>query len=239
MRVGLLLCDDVRPELQPEHSNYPEMFEALLKRQSDSIELVTYRVLDEELPATTSECDYWLISGSRHGVNDGYFWIGLLEDFVRRLYAEQRKLVGICFGHQVMATALGGAVVKSGKGWGVGLSKNTITQQKQWMQPTPPRSEQQFRLLVSHQDQVSTLPDSAEVVAGSDFCPFYMVQYGDHFLSIQGHPEFTKPYAVALMNCRRESIGVDVIQQGVDSLAEDPDSDLICHWIVRFFQQTP
>ena len=172
MRVGLFLCDDVRPELQPEHSNYPQMFEALLKKQSASIELVTYRVLDEEFPATTSECDYWLISGSRHGANDGYAWIDQLQDFVRRLYAEQRKLVGICFGHQVMAKALGGMVVNSEKGWGVGLSENVITQQKSWMQPAPP----DFRLLVSHQDQVVALPDSAEVVAGSDFCPFYMVQ---------------------------------------------------------------
>ena len=235
MKVGLLLCDDVNPALQVAHKNYPDMFLALLRKQEPELEMVTYRVLDGEIPDTTDECDGWIISGSRHSAYDIFSWIPLLEAFVRKLYEDRCMLAGICFGHQIMATSLGGKVELSEKGWGVGISYNRITQQGSWMQP----AVQDFKLLVSHRDQVTRLPDSAEVLAGSDFCPNYMLQYGAHFLSIQGHPEFSKSYSKDLMNSRRDSIPHDRVTQGIDSLTEDPDSDLIAQWIMQFFKQKP
>ncbi|WP_062260839.1 glutamine amidotransferase-related protein [Endozoicomonas arenosclerae] len=233
MKVGLLLCDDVTPVLQKAHKNYPDMFLALLRKQEPELEMVTYRVLDGELPENTSECDCWIISGSRHSAYDSFSWISLLEVFVRKLYEDRCKLAGICFGHQVMANSLGGKVELAEKGWGVGMSYNRITQESSWMQP----AAQDFKLLVSHRDQVTHLPSSAKVLASSDFCPNYMLQYGDCFLSIQGHPEFSKSYSADLMNSRRESIPEDRILKGMDSLTDDPDSDLIAQWIMQFFRQ--
>lgn len=232
MKIGILQADDVNPVLQPEHGNYPQMFEKALRAVLPDCELPVYRVLDGELPATTTECDAWLITGSKFGVNDGLHWIEALSDFVRTLWAEQRPLVGICFGHQLMARALGGTVVKSDKGWGVGLSFNQVIERKPWMQPW----QDGLDLLVSHQDQVVVLPEEAQVLASSDFCPYYLIQYGECFLSVQGHPEFCVDYCRALMEMRRDTLPAPRLRAGRASLNAEADSQLMMQWIASFLQ---
>lgn len=232
MKIGILQADDVNPVLQPEHGNYPQMFEKALRAVLPDCELPVYRVLDGELPATTAECDAWLITGSKFGVNDGLHWIEALSDFVRTLWAEQRPLVGICFGHQLMARALGGTVVKSDKGWGVGLSFNQVIERKPWMQPW----QEELDLLVSHQDQVVVLPEEAQVLASSDFCPYYLIQYGECFLSVQGHPEFCVDYCRALMEMRRDILPAPRLRAGRASLNAEADSQLMMQWIASFLQ---
>lgn len=232
MKIGILQADDVNPVLQPEHGNYPQMFEKALRAVLPDCELPVYRVLDGELPATTTECDAWLITGSKFGVNDGLHWIEALSDFVRTLWAEQRPLVGICFGHQLMARALGGTVVKSDKGWGVGLSFNQVIERKPWMQPW----QEELDLLVSHQDQVVVLPEEAQVLASSDFCPYYLIQYGECFLSVQGHPEFCVDYCRALMEMRRDTLPAARLRSGRASLNAEADSQLMMQWIASFLQ---
>lgn len=232
MKIGILQADDVNPVLQPEHGNYPQMFEKALRAVLPDCELPVYRVLDGELPATTTECDAWLITGSKFGVNDGLHWIEALSDFVRTLWAEQRPLVGICFGHQLMARALGGTVVKSDKGWGVGLSFNQVIERKPWMQPW----QEGLDLLVSHQDQVVVLPEEAQVLASSDFCPYYLIQYGECFLSVQGHPEFCVDYCRALMEMRRDILPAARLRAGRASLNAEADSQLMMQWIASFLQ---
>jgi len=232
VKIGILQADDVNPVLQPEHGNYPQMFEKALRAVLPDCELPVYRVLDGELPATTTECDAWLITGSKFGVNDGLHWIEALSDFVRTLWAEQRPLVGICFGHQLMARALGGTVVKSDKGWGVGLSFNQVIERKPWMQPW----QDGLDLLVSHQDQVVVLPEEAQVLASSDFCPYYLIQYGECFLSVQGHPEFCVDYCRALMEMRRDTLPAPRLRAGRASLNAEADSQLMMQWIASFLQ---
>jgi len=120
MKIGILQCDDVADELQPEFGNYSEMFERLLGEAASNLEFATYRAVDGGLPISVEECDAYITTGSKHGVNDGLAWVDKLEEFLLELAKAKRKFVGICFGHQVMAKALGGAV--SDRGWGIGMS---------------------------------------------------------------------------------------------------------------------
>ena len=235
MRIGILQCDDVMSSLQPLYGNYPQMFAEQLRAQLPACELPVYRVLDGELPDSHDECDAWLITGSRFGVNDGLPWIDALCGFVRTLWEHQRPLIGICFGHQLMARALGGTVRQSERGWGVGLSFNQVIERKDWMQPF----QAHLDLLVSHQDQVVILPPQAQVLATSEFCPYYLIQYGDCFLSVQGHPEFCKDYCRDLMNLREGVLPPARLRAGRASLSADADSDLMMAWIVRFLQMAP
>ncbi|MTI12719.1 glutamine amidotransferase-related protein [Sansalvadorimonas verongulae] len=233
MKIGILQCDDVQKQLQPKHGNYPEMFQELFLAEDALCEFQFYRVLDGIFPQTTHECDAWLITGSRYSAYDALPWIPALKKFVQRLYQEKRKLIGICFGHQVMAEALGGKVTLSEKGWGVCMSFNKVCTHKHWMEP----AREDFNLLVSHQDQVTTLPADAQILAGSDFCPNYMIQYGDHFLSIQGHPEFSPTYAKELMLTRQDRIPADRIGEGLESLSYAPDKTLAAQWLLRFMSR--
>lgn len=230
MKLGLLKCDRVSEAFVADHGHYPQMFAQLLLAADPNLEFIEFDAEKGELPSDINAADAYLITGSRHGVNDGFPWIAQLEEFVRQLHQHQKKVIGICFGHQLIAKALGGKVIKSPKGWGVGISQNSVTAQKDWMNP----SQVQFNLLVSHQDQVVELPAEAEVLAGSDFCPNYLMQIGTNLLSIQGHPEFTKAYSEALMISREDTLNETEFKQGMSSLELPEDDHLIARWIINF-----
>ncbi|MEH6626730.1 MAG: GMP synthase [Motiliproteus sp.] len=231
MKIGILQCGDVMAELQPEFGNYPAMFESMLGDLSPLWQFVTYRVVDGEFPSIVDDCDGYITTGSRFGVNDGDPWIDELQEFVVAVAQTQKKYVGICFGHQLLAKALAGRVEKSDRGWGIGVSFNQIAIKKPWMQPY----QSSLDLIVSHQDQVTQLPPGVEVLASSPFCPYYMLQYGDHMMSVQGHPEFSKSYASTLMAKRTGQIPVARGREGQASLAAKVDDRLMMRWITNFF----
>jgi len=230
MKIALLQCDSVSDSLQGKHGNYPAMFEELFKQVDESIEMSIFNVIEGEYPDDIHAFDGYVTTGSRHGAEDDLPWIKDLLSFVNTLYHENIKLVGICFGHQIIAKALGGQVVKSDKGWGVGVSVNKVAKQREWMQP----AKAEVKLLVSHQDQVIKLPKNSEVLAASDFCPSYMYSVGECFLSVQGHPEFSKSYSNDLMEFRRDRIPHEVIETGLASLEQCLDDIIMAKWMLNF-----
>ena len=149
---------------------------------------------------------------------------------MKLLDSHKKKLIGICFGHQIISMAYHDQVIKSEKGWGIGVAVNRIVTTPDWMSEKRP----EFSLIVSHQDQVITLPEGAVVIAQSDFCPFFMVQWNDHFLSVQGHPEWNRAYSRTLMNERRAIIPPERIETGLESLSIKPDNALLARWIIDF-----
>ena len=233
MKIGLLQCDDVMESLQVAHGNYPEMFNELLLTRYPDAQIRVYRCMDGELPQDLNECDAYITSGSKFGVNDGLPWIDALQECVARMWEQGTPLVGVCFGHQLMAKALGGEVTKSPKGWGVGVSFNQVLVRKNWMKPW----QDKLDLVVSHQDQVSLLPPQAEILASSEFCPYYLVQYGQHFMSVQGHPEFCKGYSRDLMDARRGVIAHARLREGQASLSAEVDAPVMSSWIINFMQE--
>jgi GMP synthase-like glutamine amidotransferase len=234
MKIGIIQCDDVDVELRTEFGNYPAMFEAKLGGVAPDFKFVTYRATDGVLPQTIDECDGYLVTGSRFGANDDLPWIDQLEIFVRNLAEAERKFVGICFGHQVLAKAFGGEIAVSERGWAVGINSNRIDVEKSWMDP----AVSSIKLVVSHQDQVSRLPPGMEVIASSSFCPYYMLQYGAHMMSVQGHPEFSKAYSKVLMDKRADLIPAPCIRAGQASLADEADDLLMMRWIANFFKDS-
>jgi GMP synthase-like glutamine amidotransferase len=166
-------------------------------------------------------------------VYDDKPWIAALMDFVRELHARRKKLVGICFGHQIVAHALGGRTAKSEKGWGQGLHTHTFSQTPEWHDGQAP----EFDILVSHQDQVVENAEGAEVLASSEFCDNAVVQIGDHILTFQGHPEFVPGYSREIMEYRREMIGEDVYDRGIASLQRQHQGERVARWIVSFLKR--
>ncbi|PWY56390.1 GMP synthase [Legionella qingyii] len=230
MNIGILQCDQVDPRLIEVHGTYSEMYIKLLHQEGPNLSFTVYDVRYDELPSHIDAADAYVITGSRYGVNDDLAWISALEEFIRRLHAARKKIIGICFGHQLIAKALGGKVIKSHQGWGIGMSVNKITQHKPWMSP----SLGILNLIVSHQDQVVFLPEEAEVLAASDFCPFYMLQIGDNLLTVQGHPEFSKRYSQALIELRKNNLGKELAAQGLKSLQQHCDDKVFAKWVINF-----
>jgi GMP synthase-like glutamine amidotransferase len=232
MKLGIVKTDAVRPQWVPDFGEYPDMFMALLGRLDPDLEFVVYDVEQGEYPAAIDEVDAYLITGSKSSVYDDKPWIGVLMDFVRELDRRHKKIVGICFGHQLVAHALGGKTEKSPKGWGVGLHTHRFSEAPAWHD----QGDMDFDILVTHQDQVMKTADGSRVLAGSEFCENAVCQVGDHILTFQGHPEFVPAYSREIMEFRRELIGEQAYTAGVASLASDPETQRVARWILNFLQ---
>jgi GMP synthase-like glutamine amidotransferase len=190
-----------------------------------------YEVTQGELPASPQECDAYLITGSPRGVYDSDPWIADLSSFIRQAYAAGRKLVGICFGHQILAHALGGRATKAEVGWGLGLKQFQISADQPWMKGQTGHCSLYF----VHQDQVVELPPGAHLLAGNDFCPNVMYTIPGRVLGIQGHPEFTKEIMRDVLASKEGGIEPHLQQSGLQSLdAAEPDNQLLARWIVSF-----
>ena len=234
MKVGLLICDHVQPLLQDKFGDYAGMFKQLFSQVDGNIELINFYVIDGQFPDHIDSCDIYISTGSKASVNDEVNWINELEYFIKQLYQANKVFIGICFGHQLIAKALGGKVEKSPKGWGIGIATAVVEQTKPWMQPL----QKKIKLIVSHQEQISQLPPNTEVLMASDFCPYSMIKVGTSFIGLQGHPEFSYRYSQALMNSRKHLIPAQRIQQGQESLTEQADDMLIMQWLLHFIAAT-
>ncbi|HED15100.1 MAG TPA: GMP synthase [Gammaproteobacteria bacterium] len=234
MKLGILACDHVRPALQPRFGDYVDMFKAPLQRHIPNLQLVTYRLCDGNFPDRVTDCDAYISTGSRQSVYSDIDWVRQFSALVVELATNNLPFVGICFGHQMLAQALGGRVERATVGWGVGISTARILQATSWMATDPSTATPDYRLIISHQDQITSLPDATTVLAGNDFCPFGMIQVGQNMLGIQGHPEFSKDYSRELMMIRRDKLGLKKFQNGIQSLNLELDADRIFSWISYF-----
>ncbi|MBL4906135.1 MAG: type 1 glutamine amidotransferase [Sneathiella sp.] len=209
-RIGILQTGIVGAPLAEIHGEYPDMFQDMLGQ--DAFEYVTYPVVEGVFPEAPSECDGWIITGSKHGAYETHDWIPPLEDFIRKLVAARIPTVGICFGHQIMAQALGGTVKKSPKGWGVGLQEYKDL-----------KSGRVIRIRAFHQDQVIKCPPSATVTHTSEFCEFAGLQYSPNCVSLQPHPEHSAAFTSDLIEVRRNVALPDTVADAAQSVNNNPD----------------
>ena len=224
MKIGILQCGDVPAPLAPRFGDYAAMVRGLLDPARD---VAVFDVTRGELPDNPA-CDAYLLTGSPAGVYDDLPWIASLAGFVRAARG-RAKLVGICFGHQLMAHAFGGTVIKSPKGWGIGLHRYDLPRRAAWMDRADTVTAP-----VSHQDQVVQCPPDAVVVARSAFTPFAGLDYGDA-ISFQFHPEFSAEFGIALIDSRRDLYGA-MGDAAIASYAAPHDGARVARWIGRFLE---
>ena len=230
MKIGLLGCDDVPERLKYIGGSYRDMFDALLAPHVPGLELEWFDVIKGALPESPDACDAYICTGSRHSVYENRDWILRLQAHVRELHAAHKPFVGICFGHQVLAQALGGEVAPAEQGWGVGVHEMNIVQPEPWMQP-PLR---ECRLQYMHADQVQRLPPRSVVLATARHCPVAMFRVEQTSLGIEGHPEFPAPYVGAIVQARKERIGTARAEAALESLDSPVDDHVVARWIVNF-----
>jgi GMP synthase-like glutamine amidotransferase len=224
MKLAILETGRPPGDLADWFGDYPAMFERLL---GDGFDVEAFDVQAGRFPEPASH-DAILITGSPAGVYDGLPWIKPLSDFIRA--ARDRKMVGVCFGHQIMAEALGGLVIKSEKGWGAGLHHYSIVHSVSWLD-----GEQKIAIPASHQDQVVMQPPSTEIVAASDFTPYAALAWTDRpAISFQFHPEFDPEFAKALIEKRYDMVPNP--DAAIASLDAPNDNHRVGGWIRRFLK---
>jgi GMP synthase-like glutamine amidotransferase len=230
MKIGLLECDHVLEKFRHIAGDYRDMFAAMFDRHAPQIDLQPFDVCNGQFPSSIHDCDGYLTTGSRCSAYDDEEWIHALKNFTRQIHEIKKPFVGVCFGHQVLAEALGGKVARADVGWGVGVRDIEIVQFEPWMEPEQSRCSLQYM----HQDQVICLPEGSVAFGRSEHCPIAMFRISDSMLGIQAHPEFPKAYSEALLRDRIERIGRERVEAGLTSLERSTDESVVAKWIAEF-----
>jgi len=221
MKIGILQTG-YAPDALRDAGDYPDMFISILAGHGFAFE--TYRVVDMEFPDSVRSCDGYVITGSRHGAYEDHEFIAPLERFIRDAFDAGVPQAGICFGHQIMAQALGGKVEKFKGGWSVGPTEYQV-------------GDQTVLLNAWHQDQVVELPPGAKTFASSPFCQYAGLSYGNKAWSVQPHPEYDSKFIQGLIDHRGRGLVPDqLLDVAEDRLAQPVDSARIADQIAAFLK---
>jgi GMP synthase-like glutamine amidotransferase len=225
MTIGILQCGPTPAGLEERFGAYGAMVGRMLGPDTPTI---IYDVASGALPTDAHECTGYIVTGSPAGVHDDLPWIAPLLAFLRSARGKTR-LVGICFGHQALAQAFGGAVSRSRAGWGIGVHSYEVAGSAPFLD-----AERGSRLSspVYHQDQVTRAPADARVILTSAFTPFAALDYGDA-VSVQCHPEFEPGFGPALLEARRERHGA-ATDIAIASYEQAHNGVMIGRWLSRF-----
>ncbi|MGR6870929.1 glutamine amidotransferase-related protein [Pseudomonas sp. HK3] len=236
MKIGILATGITPDELIHQFGSYSNMFMDLFSKNGYEFEYEVYDVRDDVFPQSEKECDAWLITGSKFNVYQNLEWMQKLKAFILEVHASKKPMVGICFGHQIIAEAFGGKVDKYSGGWGVGLHAYKLSGDHDFITD----DSNEFIINAMHQDQVLVKPENAVVFAESDFCEYGGLVYDDRILTFQAHPEFTLDYEDALVEARKGPVvPIDVAEEGLKTLREagaKTESDKIAHWMADFIK---
>lgn len=221
MKIGILQTGDAPAELH-HLGDYPDLFMRLL--DGHGFDFAVWRVVDGVFPDSVTECDGWLITGSRHGVYEDHPWIAPLEQFIRDAFAAHVPVAGVCFGHQIMAQALGGTVEKFAGGWNIGRQDYLFNGETRAMNAW-------------HQDQITTPPPGARVIASNETCAYAALAYDTRGFSVQAHPEFEDSFVQGLIDTRaRGVVPQDRIERALDTMGQPLDRGPVAQDIAQFFK---
>jgi len=234
LRIGLLKCDTFIPEVRNKFGDIDVQFRNLLNQNTigAKVDLNVFEIASENRfpdkeDIKSNHYNGFIITGSRSSVNDDNEWTNTLKDYIRFFSVNNIKTVGICFGHQAIATALGGQVDMNDKGWMVSdhsfkikdninnNNSNNNSSYSKVYQLLSPTKDNTIHIICSNKQIVSKIPQGFEIIGSSDICPNHSMIKDNQFLSFQGHPEYTPNLIKTIIQTRRGLIPDDVIDDGI------------------------
>lgn len=234
LKICILEADDLHPQMQSDFHSFGSMFVRMLGRQQQPAEFTVYNVVRGDYPCEAEQFDAFLVTGSKADAFGEDAWIVELRKYLLQRYQAGDVLLGICFGHQILALVLGGKTERAAQGWGAGVHSYQMQVPSLGSQACPPA----IRMLISHRDQVTRLPEGAQLVASSEFCPNAAFMLGGQVLCFQGHPEFTAEFSRSLLQLRQGIYTPEFYAGSLESLQQSHDGDTVGGWMLGFVADT-
>jgi len=238
LKLAILETDELLPALKPTYHSYGRMFTRRLERAGFTGDIQVFAVIDGQYPNSILDFDAYLITGSKHDAFADDEWIVRLRDYCRAVYNAGKPIIGICFGHQLVAHALGGQAGRADGGWGLGVMEYELAESALADLPDFVDSPEPVSLLISHRDQVTSLPIGARLLLHNEFCPYAGFYIPNRLLCFQGHPEFDLEYKKALLEYRKHDITADHMKRVQTSLTNRHEGQRIAGWMLDFLDKT-
>jgi len=206
-KVQIIACGPGLKEISEIHGVSSEWVREMIKNEALEIEIV--KAYLGEFPSVSDNCA-WIIMGSRYSAYDKMDWIENLKKNICLAVDNKIPILGICFGHQLLCSALGAEVSNNPEGWEIGSSKVSLTD-KGVESPLFKDFDDSFYVYQSHHDVVSQLPPNVDLLCSNKF-GVQSVSFSDHVFGVQFHPEFSYSVMSAYFNARTKDLNEEDFQ---------------------------
>jgi GMP synthase-like glutamine amidotransferase len=232
LHIAVLLMNTDRSAFAQRHPDDAQKAIAALQAVRPHWQFSAWAARDGELPEDPLAADAWVLTGSVASVTQPQPWMERSAEALRQRHAARRALVGLCFGHQLIAHALGGRVVRSAGGFRLGVADTALAMAEPWMDP--PRNH--LSLFAAHEDQVLQAPPGARILGGDAFCPVGAYAVAQHVLCTQYHPELSRPFMRDLLATFGHRFGPELVSRAAVQIEQDVDAEVFMQWVARFIE---
>ncbi len=209
-----------------------EKFHDLLQPRNPEATIDIFYASENEFPGNAGNYDGYMLTGSPASVHDGFDWIARLQDLIVEADHQNKRIVGSCFGHQLVAKTFGGSVGRNEGGWVIGNYRLNILREFHWMRP----HLETTNLYHFNKERVTRLPDGAVSFAHSDEYDDYAYTLGDNIMCVQGHPEQPTRAMNNFLESVKPSMSADEIELARKMIHHgEPDAEIWGQWMMHFF----